>query len=63
VPDAWLASHSRFEETGALAHKLAHHRIPIDLLLYSHQEVEQRRQYSQHVVSEAYQFGRDLHAV
>lgn len=63
VPDAWLASHSRFEETGALAHKLAHHRIPIDLLLYSHQEVEQRRQYSQHVVSEAYRFGRDLHAV
>lgn len=35
VPDAWLPSHSRFEETRDLGRKLAHHRIPIDLLLYS----------------------------
>lgn len=63
VPDAWLATHSRFEETGSLCHRLAHHRIPIDLLLYSQQEVQQRRQYSQHVVTEAYCHGRDLHAV
>jgi predicted nucleotidyltransferase len=32
VPDAWLATHSRFEETGDLSRKLAQHRIPIDLL-------------------------------
>jgi|688.fasta_scaffold171574_2 predicted nucleotidyltransferase len=62
VPDAWLASHSRFEETGALAVLLSQHRIPIDLLLYSQQEVQQRRQYSQHVVTEAYRTGRKLHA-
>lgn len=62
VPDAWLASHSRFEETGNLSCKLAHHRIPIDLLVYSHAEVRDRRQYSQHVVSEAYRYGRELHA-
>jgi len=62
VPDAWLASHSRFEETGDLAEKLAHHRIPIDLLLFSHHEVKDRLQYRQHVVTDAYRHGRELHA-
>jgi uncharacterized protein len=62
VPDAWLATHSRFEETGELCWKLAHHRIPIDLILYSHQELRERRQYSQHVVIEADRYGRDIHA-
>jgi predicted nucleotidyltransferase len=62
VPDAWLASHSRFEETGDLSWKLARHRIPIDLILYSHQEVQDRLQYRQHVVAEAYHHGRELHA-
>jgi len=62
VPDAWLAGHSRFEETGDLSWKLARHRIPIDLLLYSHQEVLDRLQYRQHVVAEAYRHGRALHA-
>ena len=63
VPDNWLANHSRFEATGALGQQLAHHRIPIDLLLYSQQEVMERRQYRRHVVSEAYQNGRTLHAL
>lgn len=63
VPDEWLATHSRFEETGDLSRKLAQHRIPIDLLLYSDKEVQERRQYSQHVVTEAYRHGRELHAV
>lgn len=63
VPHAWLASHSRFEETGDLSRKLAHHRIPIDLLVYSQAEVRDRRQYSQHVVTEAYRYGRELHAI
>ena len=62
VPDAWLATHSRLEQTEALGWKLAHHRIPIDLLLYSHQEVQDRLEYSQHVVTEAYHHGRQLHA-
>jgi len=61
VPDEWLASHSRLEETDALGWKLAHHRIPIDLLLYSHQEVQDRLQHSQHVVKEAYSHGQELH--
>jgi predicted nucleotidyltransferase len=63
VPDAWLACHSRFEETGDLCRKLAHHRIPIDLLLYSDAEVQERRQYIQHVVTEAFHNGRDLYAI
>ncbi len=62
VPDEWLATHSRFEETDALGWKLAHHRIPIELLLYSHQEVQDRLQHRQHVVVEAYRHGRELHA-
>jgi hypothetical protein len=62
VPDAWLATHSRLEERGDLSWKLAHHRIPIDLLLYSHQEVQDRLQHRQHVVKEAYSHGRELHA-
>ena len=63
VPDEWLAAHSRFEETGDLSRKLAHHRIPLDLLLYSDTQVQERRQYSQHVVTEAYRYGRELHAL
>ncbi|MCP9784590.1 nucleotidyltransferase domain-containing protein [Cyanobium sp. WKJ7-Wakatipu] len=63
VPDEWLVAHSRFEETGDLSRKLAHHRIPIDLLLYSDTEVQERRQYSQHVVTEAYRYGKELHAL
>ncbi|MFO7628589.1 MAG: nucleotidyltransferase domain-containing protein [Prochlorococcaceae cyanobacterium] len=55
-------SDSRFEETGAMGWKLADHRIPIDLLLYSYQEVQDRLQYTQHVVTEAYRHGRELHA-
>ena len=62
VPDSWLASHSRFEVTGALCRQLAHHRIPIDLLLYSQAEVMDRREYRRHVVSAAYEHGRTLHA-
>ncbi|MCT0198628.1 nucleotidyltransferase domain-containing protein [Synechococcus sp. CS-1325] len=62
VPDAWLAQRSRFEETGALAHKLAHHRIPIDLLVYSQEEVAHHRLARQHVVTVAYRNGRWLHA-
>ena len=62
VPDEWLARHSRLEETDALGWNLSHHRIPIDLLLYSHQEVQDRLHYRQHVVAEAYRDGRELHA-
>ncbi|MCP9773250.1 nucleotidyltransferase domain-containing protein [Synechococcus sp. Tobar12-5m-g] len=63
VPDEWSSTHSRFEETGDLSRKLAHHRIPLDLLLYSDTEVQERPQYSQHVVTEAYRYGRELYAL
>jgi predicted nucleotidyltransferase len=60
VPDAWLACHSRFEETAALGWKLAHHRLPIELLLFSASEVEERRQGGQNVIAEAFRYGRCL---
>jgi predicted nucleotidyltransferase len=60
VPDAWLASHSRFEETDALGWKLAHHRLPIELLLFSASEVEQRRHGRVNVIAEAFRYGRRL---
>ena len=60
VPDEWLAAHSRFEETDALGWKLAHHRLPIELLLYSASEVEERRHGRQNVIAEAFRYGRRL---
>jgi predicted nucleotidyltransferase len=60
VPDAWLATHSRFEETDALGWKLAHHRLPIELLLFSASEVEERRHGGVNVIAEAFRYGRRL---
>ena len=60
VPDEWLAAHSRLEETDALGWKLAHHRLPIELLLYSASEVEARRHGVQNVIAEAFRYGRRL---
>ncbi len=60
VPDEWLASHSRLEETDSLGWKLAHHRLPIELLLYSASEVEERRHGRQNVIAEAFRYGRRL---
>jgi predicted nucleotidyltransferase len=60
VPDEWLAAHSRFEATDALGWKLAHHRLPIELLLYSASEVEERRHGRQNVIAEAFRYGRRL---
>jgi predicted nucleotidyltransferase len=60
VPDEWLANHSRLVETDALGWKLAHHRLPIELLLYSASEVEDRRHGRQNVIAEAFRYGRRL---
>jgi predicted nucleotidyltransferase len=60
VPDAWLASHSRLEQTDALGWKLAYHRLPIELLLFSSSEVEKRRHGSSNVIAEAFRYGRRL---
>jgi predicted nucleotidyltransferase len=60
VPDAWMASHSRLEATDALGWDLAHHRLPIELLLFSVSEVEQRRHGGINVIAEAFRYGRRL---
>ena len=60
VPDEWLASHSRFVETDVLGWKLAYHRLPIELLLFSASEVEERRHGRQNVIAEAFRYGRRL---
>lgn len=60
VPDAWLASRSRLEATDALGWDLAHHRLPIELLLFSLSEVEQRRHEGLNVIAEAFRYGRRL---
>jgi len=60
VPDAWLVSHSRFEETDSLGGRLVHHRLPIELLLFSATEVEERRHGSSNVIAEACRYGRQL---
>jgi predicted nucleotidyltransferase len=60
VPDAWLASHSRSVETDALGWKLAHHRIPIELLLFSASEVEKRQYGLVNVIAEDFRHGRRL---
>ena len=63
VPDAWLANHSRLEQADVLGWKLAHHRLPIELLLFSASEVEQRRHGSSNVIAEAFRYGRRLDPV
>jgi predicted nucleotidyltransferase len=60
VPDSWLASHSRLEETDALGWRLAHHHLPIELLLFSTSEVEERRHGRTNVIAEAFRSGRLL---
>lgn len=60
VPDAWLAAHSRLEQTDALGWKLAYHRLPIELLLFSASEVAQRRHGNNNVIAEAFRYGRQL---
>ena len=43
VTDEWYAQHNWFETLGLLWRKLAHHRVPIDLLLHPRSKVEERR--------------------
>jgi predicted nucleotidyltransferase len=59
--DSWLAEHNRFETLGRLWRKLAHHRIPVDLLLYSRSQVEERRHWHSHVIARAHRESRVLH--
>jgi hypothetical protein len=60
VSDDWYATHNRFAVLGKLWNKLAYHRVPIDLLLYPHNRVEERRHWLRHVIARAYREGRVL---
>jgi predicted nucleotidyltransferase len=60
VTDAWYAQHNWFETLGLLWRKLAHHRVPIDLLLYPRSQVEERRHWLSHVIALAHREGRVL---
>jgi len=60
VTDAWYAQHNWFETLGLLWRKLAHHRVPIDLLLYPRSKVEERRHWLSHGIALAHREGRIL---
>ncbi|MFN9631652.1 MAG: nucleotidyltransferase domain-containing protein, partial [Cyanobacteriota bacterium] len=60
VTDEWYAQHNWFETLGLLWRKLAHHRVPIDLLLYPRSKVEERRHWLSHVIALAHREGRIL---
>lgn len=59
--DSWLALHNRFDTLGRLWRTLAHHRILVDLLLYSRSQVEERRHWQSHVIARAHREGRVLY--
>lgn len=60
VTDEWYDQHNWFETLGLLWRKLAHHRVPIDLLLYPRSKVEERRHWLSHVIALAHREGRVL---
>lgn len=60
VSDDWYATHNWFEVLGQLWNKLAHHRVPVDLLLYPRSKVEERRLWLSHVIAQAHREGRVL---
>ena len=60
APDAWLAQQDRFALLGRLWHRLAHHSVPVDLLLYSRSQVEERSGWRCHVIARACREGRLL---
>ena len=61
APDAWLAEQDRFALLGRLWRRLADHRIPVDLLLYSCSQVEERSGWRDHVIARACREGRLLY--
>ena len=60
APDAWLAEQDRFALLGRLWRRLANHRIPVDLLLYSRSQVEERSGWRNHVIARSFREGRLL---
>ncbi|MFN9661060.1 MAG: nucleotidyltransferase domain-containing protein [Cyanobacteriota bacterium] len=60
VTDDWLAQHNRFEVLDHLRWRLSQPRRPVDLLLFSHSQVEQRKHLRSSVVHQAYTRGLRL---
>ena len=57
VTDDWLAQHNRFEVLDRLRWRLSQPSRPVDLLLFSRSQVEQRQQLHSSVVHQAYTQG------
>jgi predicted nucleotidyltransferase len=57
VSDQWLAQHDRWAVIDRLRWQLSQPTCPVDLLLYSQSQVEQRRQLRSNVVNQAYEQG------
>ena len=61
VPDPWLAGHDRVSMLGDLWRRYSSRDLPLDLLLYSESEIQQRQQFRSAVTTVAYQDGILLH--
>ena len=60
VPDDWLAQHNRLEVLDCLRWRLSDPSRPVDLLLFSRTQVEQRQALHSSVVHQAHREGRVL---
>ena len=60
VTDDWLSHHNRFEVLDRLRWRLSQPLRPVDLLLFSRSQVEQRQGLQSSVVNQAYTHGLRL---
>ena len=60
VTDDWLSQHNRFEVLDRLRWRLSQPLRPVDLLLFSRSQVEQRQGLHSSVVHQAYTHGLRL---
>jgi predicted nucleotidyltransferase len=60
VTDDWLSQHNRFEVLDRLRWRLSQPLRPVDLLLFSRSQVEQRQGLHSSVVQQAYTHGLRL---
>jgi predicted nucleotidyltransferase len=60
VSDQWLATHDRWSVLDRLRWTISEPSRPVDLLLFSQSQVEQRRKLRSNVVYQAYQEGLRL---
>jgi predicted nucleotidyltransferase len=60
VTDDWLSQHNRFEVLDRLRWRLSQPLRPVDLLLFSRSQVEQRQGLQSSVVNQAYTHGLRL---